>query len=184
MPAAASKAPWLLKGVTYYGKWKRSHEEIRAYRICSDWTSSCVQMSRSMTRGRLLARPPLFFSGRAELPATSEIRQFFVDLKLDETLELAGEDGRKFLRAMTNFEQPLPILASEAVPGSSKEVIRRLLALGLLFRVEDVVHRTRDALVPSQLAAARLAPLSTEEKDRISSRVLRSLYKAWNRQDG
>lgn len=129
----------------------------------------------------VLGETAAFLAGSTDLPAALEISQFLIDLKLDETLELAGADGREFLRAMTNFEKPLPVEATEAVPGASEEIIRRLLALGLLLRVEDVVDRTKDALVPSHLAAARLTPLTETEKDRISSRVLRSLYKAWNR---
>ena len=118
------------------------------------------------------------------LPGDARVYGFFDALRLSEPLALAGDGGLALLRAATVFGLPVPRVALAALPGASEAMLTRLCDLGLLVPGEDAVTGQLDALVPSRLASAGLAPLSREEEQRYAYAALPALFRVWGEPEG
>ena len=121
---------------------------------------------------------------RGNLPAQEDVQEFLKDLALDRLLTLAEPGGgRELLRAMTLFELPVPVEVVDRLAGVGGGDVRRLMALGLVDRFEDLVTPSRPAVAINALVKPKL-DISETERQEHTGRVLEILLTLWGGADG
>ncbi len=113
------------------------------------------------------------------LPEAEQLRELLENIALKTLLDLAGGAGRDLLRAMTLFRLPVPRKIAEAFTVEIGGQAQDLIDLGLLEPGEDPVQPGLAAVRVSPLAAGRLPPLATAERERFAAIAAKPLFAAW-----